>query len=113
MKKVALHSLVLASALFAVAASAQQKMDDMKGMDMMQKPTAGAQMVHKAAGTVNTIDAKAGIVTLAHGPVKTMNWPAMTMGFKVKDRMLLASSVTAKRLRSSSSRRTRTTSSQL
>ncbi|MBA3480034.1 MAG: copper-binding protein [Lautropia sp.] len=64
-------------------------MDDMKGMDMMQKPTAGAQMVHKAAGTVNTIDAKAGIVTLAHGPVKTMNWPAMTMGFKVKDRMLL------------------------
>ncbi len=61
----------------------------MKGMDMMQKPTAGAQMVHKAAGTVNTIDAKAGIVTLAHGPVKTMNWPAMTMGFKVKDRMLL------------------------
>ncbi|MBA3477113.1 MAG: copper-binding protein [Lautropia sp.] len=56
---------------------------------MMQKPTAGAQMAHKAAGTVNTVDAKTGIVTLAHGPVKSLNWPAMTMGFKVKDRLLL------------------------
>lgn len=28
-------------------------------------------------------------MTVAHGPVKTMMWPAMTMGFKVKDKMLL------------------------
>ena len=26
---------------------------------------------------------------MAHGPVKTMNWPAMTMAFKVKDKTML------------------------
>ena len=38
---------------------------------------------------VKKVDAKAGLVTLAHEPVKGMNWPAMTMGFLVKDKMLL------------------------
>jgi Cu/Ag efflux protein CusF len=28
-------------------------------------------------------------VTLEHGPVKTLNWPAMTMTFGVKDKGLL------------------------
>ena len=48
-------------------------------------------MAHKAIGTVKRVDANKGVVTLAHGPVKTMNWPAMTMGLKVKvkDKMLL------------------------
>lgn len=89
MNKAALHSLVLALALPAAAAMAQQKMDEMKGMDMAKKPAAGMPMAHKAMGTVKKVDAKAGVVTLAHEPVKTMNWPAMTMGFKVKDKMLL------------------------
>lgn len=89
MKKAALRSLVLALVLPAAAAMAQQKMDDMKGMDMAKKPAAGMPMAHKATGTVKKVDAKAGVVTIAHEPVNTMNWPAMTMGFKVKDKMLL------------------------
>ena len=32
--------------------------------------------------------ARAGMVTFAHEPVKSMNWPAMSMAFKVKDKML-------------------------
>jgi len=28
-------------------------------------------------------------VTLAHGPVPSLKWPAMTMGFGVKDKALL------------------------
>ncbi len=28
-------------------------------------------------------------VTVAHGPVKDLNWPAMTMAFKVKDKAVL------------------------
>lgn len=89
MKKTALPSLVLALVLPAAAALAQPKMDDMKPVGAAMKPAAGVPMAHKAMGTVKNLDAKTGLVTLAHGPVKTMNWPAMTMAFKVKDKMLL------------------------
>lgn len=89
MTKTAIALFAAAAALLASAAFAQQKMDDMKGMDMAKMPAAGAPMAHKAIGTVKTVDAKTGVVSLVHGPVKTMNWPAMTMGFKVKDKMLL------------------------
>lgn len=89
MKKAALPSLVLALFMPAMAALAQPKMDDMKGMDMAKKPAATAPVVHKAMGTVKKVDAKGGVVTLAHEPIKSLNWPAMTMGFKVKDKMLL------------------------
>ena len=34
------------------------------------------------------MDAKAGTVTLDHEPVKTLKWPAMTMGFKVEDKSM-------------------------
>jgi Cu(I)/Ag(I) efflux system protein CusF len=43
---------------------------------------------HAAAGVVKKVDAKAGLVTLAHEPVKSLSWPAMTMGFQVKDQAL-------------------------
>lgn len=59
------------------------------GMDMAKKPAARAPMAHKAMGTVKKVDAKAGVVTLAHEPIKSLNWPSMTMGFKVKDKMLM------------------------
>lgn len=29
------------------------------------------------------------MVTIAHEPINSLNWPAMTMGFKVKGPMLL------------------------
>ena len=88
MKRAASHSIALVLALSAAATMAQQTMNDMKAMEMSKKPAAGAQMTHKAMGTVKKIDAKSGVVTLAHEPVKSLNWPAMTMGFKVKDKML-------------------------
>ena len=28
-------------------------------------------------------------MTLAHEPIKSLNWPSMTMGFKVKYKMLM------------------------
>jgi Cu(I)/Ag(I) efflux system protein CusF len=62
---------------------------DMKGMDMGKKPAAGAQTTHKATGVIKKVDPKAGIVTLAHDPVKSLNWSAMTMSFAVKDKVLL------------------------
>ncbi|NEJ03770.1 copper-binding protein, partial [Rhizobium ruizarguesonis] len=44
---------------------------------------------HHAMGVVKKIDANAGIITIAHAPVKALGWPSMTMGFQVKDKMLL------------------------
>jgi len=89
MHKVAISTLVFAATLAASTAFAQQKMDDMKGMDAPKPSAPNAQMTHMATGVVKKVDANAGLVTLAHEPVKTMNWPAMTMGFQVTDKMLL------------------------
>ncbi|MBL8437747.1 MAG: efflux RND transporter periplasmic adaptor subunit [Zoogloeaceae bacterium] len=44
---------------------------------------------HKAEGTVEGVDAKAGTVSLNHGPVASLNWPAMTMEFKLANPALL------------------------
>ncbi len=96
MKKSLINSLAAILVLSATAAMAQQKtMDGMKSMPMdgmkdmpMGKPAAG-QTVHMAKGKVTKVDTGANVVTFAHEPVKSLNWPAMTMGFQVKDKMLL------------------------
>jgi Cu(I)/Ag(I) efflux system membrane protein CusA/SilA len=44
---------------------------------------------HQADGTVKAIDTKESKITLSHGPVKSMNWPAMNMTFLVKNKPLL------------------------
>ena len=36
---------------------------------------------HQASGTLDAIDAKAGSVTVTHGPVASLKWPGMTMDF--------------------------------
>ena len=88
MIKVATTTVVLAATLAASAVFAQQKVDDMKGMNAPKQAASSAQMTHMATGVVKKLDVQAGLVTLAHEPVKTMNWPAMAMGFQVKDKML-------------------------
>jgi Cu(I)/Ag(I) efflux system periplasmic protein CusF len=60
----------------------------MKGMDMKSDQKEKAQ-THTGSGTVTKVDPKKNSVTIAHGPVQTMNWPAMTMTFKVKDKKML------------------------
>ena len=34
-----------------------------------------------ATGTIRSIDPAAGTITIAHGPVAALHWPAMTMAF--------------------------------
>lgn len=67
-----------------------RKCKDMKGMEMdkMNKGTAPKVITHKATGVVKAVDSSKGKVTLAHGPIKSLNWPAMTMSFFVKDERL-------------------------
>jgi Cu(I)/Ag(I) efflux system protein CusF len=44
----------------------------------------------EGVGVVKKIDAKAMSVTINHDPIKALNWPAMTMPFKVADKDVLA-----------------------
>src|SRR5712692_9026626 len=78
-----------------------QDMDMSKCKDMMGKDKKGMEMKdmgadkkseaksHKGVGTVKKVDPAAGTVTIAHGPIKSMNWSAMNMTFTVKDKALL------------------------
>lgn len=49
-----------------------------------------AAVGHKAEGTVDGIDAKNGTLSVNHGPVATLKWPAMTMEFKAANASLLS-----------------------
>jgi Cu(I)/Ag(I) efflux system protein CusF len=44
---------------------------------------------HQATGVVKSVDAAKSSVMLAHDPVKSLKWPAMTMGFTVREKSLL------------------------
>jgi len=86
-------------------------MKDMKGMDMkdmknmnmqecknmMKEHTADSKAqgahkqgtVHKTSAVIKAVDPVNSKVTLDHDQVKTLNWPAMTMTFGVKEKSLL------------------------
>ena len=48
------------------------------------KPSAGvaAMKTGNGMGTITAVDAKGGTVTIKHGPIPTIGWPAMTMTFR-------------------------------
>jgi RND family efflux transporter MFP subunit len=50
---------------------------------------ASAGVGHRGQGTVDSVDAKAGTVSLNHQPIASLKWPAMTMEFKVANPSLL------------------------
>ena len=82
-------ALALAAALLAGAAWAQgaAKKDEHAGHGAVASPAQAT--AHKATGTVKSVDAAKKTVTIAHEPVKSLNWPAMTMPFSVKDAKML------------------------
>lgn len=40
-------------------------------------------------GVIKAVDARAGTVTIAHGPIPALKWPAMVMKFKVEKASVL------------------------
>lgn len=58
------------------------------GLVAMQPANATAAS-HEGVATVKAMDLDKGIVKLAHGPIASLNWPTMTMNFKVKERALM------------------------
>ena len=87
-------SLIIASSLVAVASlsACKQQADAPKpsesavsaSSDMANMPMAADMKHGKAAGTVTAIDAAQGSITLDHGAMSGIGWPAMTMGFTIK-----------------------------
>jgi len=50
-----------------------------------QPATSVEATTHKTTAVVKAIDPANSKVKLAHEPIKSLNWPAMTMNFSVKD----------------------------
>jgi len=90
MKRLIVLSAVLAMSIAMIPLGRAQGLGgmDMKGMDMGEDKKSEAKS-HKGVGTVKKVDAAAGTVTIAHGPIPTMKWPAMSMTFTVKDKALV------------------------
>ncbi len=44
---------------------------------------------HQAVGVVKKVDKAKGSIEIKHQAVKSLNWPGMTMSFKVRDKKLL------------------------
>lgn len=61
---------------------------DKMPMKAMQMEQSGAAATAQASGTVKAIDSQKGSVTIAHGPVPAVKWPAMSMGFKATPEQL-------------------------
>ena len=53
-------------------------MDMMKNMNPKTKGKAAKKATHEAVAVVKNVDGGSGKVTLAHEPIKSLNWPAMT-----------------------------------
>lgn len=86
MKRLYLSAATVALVAFTVApAMAADAMSSMKGM----ATTSADAKTGKASGVVMGVDAKAETVTLKHGPIVAVGWPAMTMTFKAASPALL------------------------
>ena len=80
-----LHALAAVAVLIATPALAQDKeMPNMPGMDH------AAAQTGEGSGVVKAVNAKAGSITLRHGPIAALSWPAMTMTFKAAPALLAA-----------------------
>lgn len=51
--------------------------------------TAAVPQSAEGDGVVRGINARAGTITIAHGPIASLHWPAMTMTFRVQSAALL------------------------
>ena len=91
MKNVA--TTILAGALAAATppvALAATPGHDATHHDAKAAVAASAATKHHAVGVVRSVDASKGTVMIAHEPIASLGWPAMSMSFQVRDQRLLA-----------------------
>jgi Cu/Ag efflux protein CusF len=53
------------------------------------KAEARTEATHAGHGKVISVDEQAGTLKLSHDPIKSLNWPKMTMDFKAHDPAML------------------------
>jgi Cu/Ag efflux protein CusF len=86
MKTIAILTAALALTACNKAADAPAKpavTNDMAGMDMSAAVKTGS-----GSGKITELDKAGGKVTIDHGPIAAVGWPAMTMGFKADPKLL-------------------------
>jgi Cu(I)/Ag(I) efflux system membrane fusion protein len=71
---------VVVAANFLIDAESNLKAA-LSGLTAAPAQAAKGSVSHQASGTLDAIDAKNGTVTVTHGPVASLAWPAMTMDF--------------------------------
>ncbi|CAM2826760.1 Cation efflux system protein CusF precursor [Brevundimonas diminuta] len=88
------HALILSAGLAISLAACNQKTEPAPveapaaapatAGDMAATPMAPAETVKSGVGTgvITKVDATTGSVTIDHGPIPGVDWPAMTMNFK-------------------------------
>lgn len=85
-----LRSLIVPIALFTAAcsppATQEAKTDDMN-MSEPAAPAAAGPIT--STGTVTQVDAAAGTITINHGAIEAVSWPAMTMQFTAENPAIL------------------------
>lgn len=81
-------AMIVAIALNAGSAFAQSMSGDMKNMPGMTH-AAPAAKTGTGTGVITAIDAKAAKITIKHGPISAVGWPAMTMPFSASTPALL------------------------
>jgi len=90
MKTAALISAsLLALATMTPVAQSTAAGHDHGSMEGMHASSAKQEATHQATGVVKKTDPATNTATIAHGAVKDLNWPPMTMKFKVKDKAVL------------------------
>jgi len=70
----------------AVPSGTDMQMSEAKHKEMAGDMSAATMAM--ATGTVESVDTGAGKITIAHGPVEALKWPAMTMAFKASPEQL-------------------------
>jgi Cu(I)/Ag(I) efflux system protein CusF len=75
--------------LLALTGAGAAAAGDMAGMKAAAPTSASAVKTGKGTGFIKAIDVRSGTVTLQHGPIAGLGWPAMTMTFKASPASLL------------------------
>ena len=81
MRKI-IFALGLAIAASCVTAQAATHEHDMSQHRATSQPAAA---IHKGLGVLKAVNAQAGKVQIAHEPIDTLGWPAMTMWFALRE----------------------------
>jgi len=84
--------LVVVAANFLIDAESNLKaaFGGFGSTDSTSSKASAAKLVgHRASGRIDDYDAKNGTASIEHGPIESLNWPGMTMEFKVANEALV------------------------